>query len=274
MSSNPSSLIQEKIDGIDRRWRWLKFWEYLFFTAACFCVVWFALELCAWRGILASPAGFYLLAGLFGVGAVLAFLTIAVVVTAKEPRRAWLAARMEKGCPGLLDRLNTLVFLEKLRRPQLFPLKRSIELQAAQVLEEQPVAVRFSPRPALLRLGIFALLLAGIILFDLRYLPFAKLLHPPPGLAAGGKNDTPFELVPGQRERNQAGAETVGGSAHCAAGPRCEADEDRRAAVADRDGGERAAAKSRLDHLDQRRAGGAPRSAAVRPSRNTWSISR
>jgi hypothetical protein len=103
---------------------------------------------------------------------------------------------------GRLPRINTVVFLEKLRRPHSFALKRSIEAQAAGVLEQHPVTLHFSPRPALLRLGLFAFLLAGIILFAVHYHPFAQLLHPPAGGLSGSRNDTPFELVPGNVNEN------------------------------------------------------------------------
>ncbi len=49
MSTNPSILIQEKIDAIDRRWRWITFWEYFFAAASAFTLVWFMAEVCACR---------------------------------------------------------------------------------------------------------------------------------------------------------------------------------------------------------------------------------
>src|SRR5580700_10180896 len=137
MSTNPSALIQQKIDAVDRHWRWVKFWEYFFATGSVFALAWIALELCAWRGILTTPWVFITFIGLYGIAALLAFMGIAVYVTAREPRRAWLAGRLESGCPGLLDRLNTLVYLERLRRPYPFALRKQIELQAAKVFERE-----------------------------------------------------------------------------------------------------------------------------------------
>lgn len=198
MSTNPSALIQHKIDAIDRRWRWIKFWEYFFAAASGFTMIWFAAEVAAWRDVLAAPWIFIAFVGLFGIAALLTFLGIAVLVTAQEPRRAWLAGRLERGCPGLLDRLNTLVHLERQRRPHPYALRKQIEAQAAKVFEEQPVAATISSAPAWRGLGIFACLLAGTLLFNGHYRPFARLLNPPQAApTAATKDDAPFELVPG-----------------------------------------------------------------------------
>jgi len=195
MSTNPIALIQQKLDAIDRRWRWLTFWRWLGNAGCGFGLVWFGLELLAWHKILTAPWLFYTLIGFFVVGTFVVFLGIVMLLLIKEPHRVWLADKLETGCPGLLDRINTLVFLEKSRRPQQFLLKRKIEAQAAQVFEKQPVVIPFSPRPALERLGLFALILAGVVAFDYRYNPFDRLFHPPPASLAP-KGDTPFELVP------------------------------------------------------------------------------
>jgi hypothetical protein len=198
MSTNPSALIQQKIDAVDRHWRWVKFWEYFFATGAVFVLVWIALELCAWRGILTTPWVFITFIGLYGIATLLAFMGIAVYVTASEPRRAWLAGRLESGCPGLLDRLNTLVYLEKLRRPYPFALRKQIEAQAAKVFEKETVAAKISSAKAWRLFGLFAALLAGAIAFNHYQHPFARLLHPAQAPAPNSaKNDAPFELVPG-----------------------------------------------------------------------------
>jgi hypothetical protein len=198
MSTNPSALIQQKIDAVDRHWRWVKFCEYFCAAGSVFVLAWIALELCAWRGILTTPWVFITFIGLYGILALLAFMGIAVYVTASEPRRAWLAGRLESGCPGLLDRLNTLVYLERLRRPYPFALRKQIELQAAKVFEQEPVATKISSERAWRHFAVFAVLLTGAILFNHYQHPFARLLHPASAPAANAaKNDAPFELVPG-----------------------------------------------------------------------------
>ncbi len=156
MSTNPSALIQQKIDAVDRHWRWVKFWEYFFAAGSGFVLAWIAVELLAWRGILTAPWLFITFIGLYGIAALLAFMGIAVVVTAAEPRRAWLADKLERGCPGLLDRLNTLVYLERLRRPYPFALRQQIESQAAKVFEKEPVATKISSARAWRGCGFFS----------------------------------------------------------------------------------------------------------------------
>jgi hypothetical protein len=198
MSTNPSALIQQKIDAVDRRWRWVKFGEYFFTAGSGFVAVWLVAELCAWRGILSEPWLFIVFVGLYGIAVLLAVMGIGVYVSASEPRRAWLAARLERGCPGLLDRLNTLVYLERLRRPFPYALRRQIEAQAATVIEQQPVTAKFSTVRLAWLFGLFTFLLAGALLFNAHFHPFAALLHPPVAASpSAAKNDAPFELVPG-----------------------------------------------------------------------------
>ncbi len=177
----------------------MKFWEYFFAAASGFVAVWIAVEILAWRGILTAPWLFITLIGLYGIAALLAFMGIAVFVTAGEPRRVWLAERLERGCPGLLDRVNTLVYIERLKRPFPFALRKRIESQAAEVFEQEPVASRISAARAWRLCALFAALLIGAILFNHYLHPFALLLNPPsaPAAAAAAKNDAPFELVPG-----------------------------------------------------------------------------
>jgi hypothetical protein len=209
MSTNPIALIQQKLDAIDRRWRWLTFWRYFGIAGTVFGLIWFALELCAWRKILTTPWIFYTLIGIFSMSAFLAFLAIGIYVLVREPKRIWLAGQLEKGCPSLLDRIHTLVFLEKLRRPQQFALKRKIEAQAAQVFEKQPVVMPLSSRPAWESIGLFALVLAAAIALDIHYDPFEKLFHPPPTLLAP-KADTPFELLPSNVTETKPGQKPWG----------------------------------------------------------------
>lgn len=196
MSTNPTASIQQKIDAIDRKWRWLKFWEYLGTTGTIFGLIWLGLEILAWRQILTTPWLFYVLVGFYILGAIVTFLAVASVALAMQVRRAWLADRVEKGCPGLLDRLNTLVFLEKWGRPVAPGLKRKIETQAAQVLEVTPVNNPLSPLRSLHRMSLFALVLVLIIAIDLHYDPF-KLLFNPPSVPMASNADTPFEIVSG-----------------------------------------------------------------------------
>src|SRR5437867_308667 len=73
------------------------------------------------------------------VAAVMAWLAILIAVAATPAKRPWLAAALERVHPRLLDRLNTLVLLEKARRT--WPLGQylaRVERQADDLLWTSP----------------------------------------------------------------------------------------------------------------------------------------
>lgn len=206
---NSAYLIKQNLDLIQRRWKWLKFGQHLGTAGAVLCLYWFVVELAAWRGIVSTPAIFYLLAALLVMASFLALVVVGLIVVAGRSNRAWLARSLEEGCPPLMDRVNTLVYLE--RNPkgvQMFPLKRRIEEQAAQVFQRERAANPFSPERMLIHLGMFAFALLAVIAFQLRFAPFARLLAPPEK-AAVAKPDSPFELA-GQNVTETAEKKTWG----------------------------------------------------------------
>ena len=198
MNLSPAYVIKKSMDAVYRRWKWLRLGQHLGTAGTLFCVAWFLIQFTAWQGILTQPWLFYLLAALLVWFAVLAFFIISFVIIATQAKRPWLANALEKACPGMMDRVATLVFLEE-RRPSIhmIPIKRKIEEQAVQVLEKEKLASPFSSDRTLLHLGVFALALLGIIVFQYRFSPFAQLLAPPPApeAAATAKPDSPFELA-------------------------------------------------------------------------------
>ena len=197
MSTNPAYEIKKSMDSVHRRWKWLRLGQLLGTAGTLFCLAWFLIQFTAWQGILTKPWLFYLLAALLVWVAVLVFFIITFVVIATQAKRPWLANALEKACPGMMDRVATLVFLEE-RRPSLhlIPLKRKIEEQAVRVLEQQKLANPFSTDRTMLHLGIFAVALLGVILFQYRCSPFAQLLAPVvPAAASKAKPDSPFELA-------------------------------------------------------------------------------
>src|SRR5260221_6106824 len=113
MTQTPAYLIKQNLDAVHRRWKWLKFGQHLGTAGTLLCLFWLAVQVAAWRGILSQLWLFYLCAVLAVWGGILALIIIGFVVLADQSKRAWIANALEKGCPGLMDRVNTLVFLEE-----------------------------------------------------------------------------------------------------------------------------------------------------------------
>ena len=117
----------------------------------------------------------------------------------RQSKRSWIANALEKGCPGLMDRVNTLVFLEESKRSlQVLPLQRKIEEQAAEVFAKEKAGNPFSSEPALVRLGAFGLALLAVIAFQHHFRALRQAArHPTPSRRLPpAKPDSPFELAP------------------------------------------------------------------------------
>ena len=193
MSRNPLNIISAQFRAVQRHWTRLKFFEYAGIAGSVVCVAFFAMEVCAASHVLTDPPLFIFLLSLLGIVALLSLPFILIFISITAPERTWLAKQLEKSCPGLLDRVNTLVFLDKQKRQ---PFKLRIERQAAQIIEINKVRSPLSRTPALISLGIFAALFLVNIAYERYYHPFALLLNPPPKpstLASHG--DNPLEMA-------------------------------------------------------------------------------
>jgi hypothetical protein len=189
-----SWLIENNLAAVRRRWKWLEFGRRVGTAGSFFCLGWFLVQLAAWTGVLASPALYHVLIGLAFLAAPVVLVVIFLRTEANREKRSWIANALETSCPPLLDRVNTLVYLEENpSRARSFRLKERIEDQAAKVIETEKRAAPFSPNRTLLHLAVFALLLAGVVFFQHRFDPFRDLVAQAAVPAPKGQ---PFELAP------------------------------------------------------------------------------
>lgn len=133
------------------------------------------------------------------IGVPLAWLVVAVVVSAVRRKPEWVAQHLEKAHEPLLDRINTLVFLggKKKTTPEDGAFQKRIEAQASEVLKTANPGNPFPRLRPLLHLSAFVLIAAFTIWFYVHFQPLRKLIalfvRPPIPQKKVGDN---FEIKP------------------------------------------------------------------------------
>ncbi len=189
------SVVQNHLRAVGARWRW----RYLLLLCAGGLVLTSVLALvfgaALWRGWIAQP-WIAIVLGVVLLGFVgLMFLLILVLPTARTLESRLLAGASEQANPPLMDRLNTIAFLENrtAARTTASFLER-IRHQTAQVLEA-PVSWPFPKMFAWLSVFLAGALFLGTTWFYVHWKPWNKLgeFH---FSGASAKPETSFELAP------------------------------------------------------------------------------
>src|SRR6266436_4402870 len=168
--------VETSLNRAEFRWKWLKFLELSCLVGGIACLLALLFGAAMLLGFISSKS---LAATIFASMAVLTFLAwivIIICVAAATPGRNWLAAALERVEPRLLDRLNTLLFLEEHRSdPRMESFSMRIARQAQGVLREKGAPTPFPatrPRRSFL---VFTLVLAATVLFYQAYSPWSRL---------------------------------------------------------------------------------------------------
>jgi hypothetical protein len=175
----PRSVVEPRLRRATSSFRLLRAGELAAVWTGAFAVAALGLGILMWRDRVTHPVvvGVSLLAILLAAG--LAFVVLAAFAATASRPRFWLAHRLERVHPGLLDRLNTLVFLEPERyAATVRPFFRKIEDQASEVLAAEPFRSPYSRRPLLWRWLAAAALVATTVAFYARYDPLAHVRYP------------------------------------------------------------------------------------------------
>ena len=171
------TVVETSLNRAEFRWKWLKFLQHSFLLGGILC----ALVLLFAGGIILGWVTSKVLAttffALLGMGGFIAWAVIIISVVAGTPDRTWLAAARERVNPRLLDRLNTLLFLE--RRPRdsrvhSFALRIARQTQgvmAAKVVQSPFPSIR--ARESML--GFIVALTVTVLVFQF-YSPWSRLL--------------------------------------------------------------------------------------------------
>lgn len=178
MSAPKSKIIEANLGKAGAKWKWLRFFQHIGTLGATisFCVL--LLGIFMQRGWVTSRMTAIGFVVLIVLGGGVAFLFIAALVASKFLSRPWLAEKVEQGEPTLLDRLNTLIFLEKQPENSSLPnrwFQKRIAKQAAAVLSKKPARIPFPARDVLIHNAVFLVLLAGTIYFFHRFDPWSQL---------------------------------------------------------------------------------------------------
>src|SRR5882672_7809475 len=156
--------VETTLNRAEFRWKWLRLVQRSFALGALLCL---AVLLFGGAILLGWVTSKSLATTFFAILAVVGFVLWSVMiisVLAGGPERNWLAAAVERMEPRLLDRLNTLLFLERRRgdaRAESFA--RRIAKQIQWVLIEKAPPSPFPATRPLASLAGFIVVLAATI---------------------------------------------------------------------------------------------------------------
>ena len=170
-------VVETSLNRAEFRWKWIRFLQYsaLLGTLLCLPILFFGgAILCGWVTDKSLALPFF---GLVGVVGFIAWAVIAISVMAGAPNRPWLASALERVDSRLLDRLHTLLFLEKRRgEPRLDSFAVKIARQTQGILSEKRPPSPFSSTQALEYVLLFLVTLTLTTLMYGLYRPWTHLL--------------------------------------------------------------------------------------------------
>lgn len=192
------TVVETSLNRAEFRWKWLKLLERSFLLGSILCGLVLLLGVAIVAGWITSKGFVTMLFGLLAMAGFVAWCVIIIGVLAGSPERDWLAAALERVDQRLLDRLNTLLFLERRHRDarsQAFAVRIARQTQAVLATEASP-----SPFPATRAreqmLGFVMALALTVLVYQL-YTPWQRLLAAEkPKLVEQTDADGPLELTP------------------------------------------------------------------------------
>src|SRR5437773_2296463 len=191
------TIVETSLNRAEFRWKWLRFLQHSFTLAivlSLLVLVFGIAILCGWVTSRALATTFFALLAVVGF---IAWAVVIISVLAGGPDRNWLAAALERADSRLLDRLNTLLFLEHRRgdaRVENFALR--IAQQTQGVLGEKATPPAFpSTRPLAHLAGLIAVLAVTVFVYR-QFSPWQKLLLAEKAKAVpAARSEKPLELT-------------------------------------------------------------------------------
>ena len=171
------TVVETSLNRAEFRWKWLKFLQYSFALAAFCCLLVLILGATIVAGWLTSKTLGLTLVCLIGVVGFLVWIAMLISVAAGTSNRQWLAASLERVDGRLLDRLNTLLFLESRpagRSTEGFAVR--IAKQTQKLVAGKPSPPPFKPTVPLMYLCLFIFAMTGTILLFELYSPWERLM--------------------------------------------------------------------------------------------------
>ena len=171
------TIVESNLNRAEFRWKWFRFLERtsLLGILVSLGVLLFAFAIL--RGWITSTSiAITFFVSVAGLG-LLAWLVLIILAIASSANRRWLAAALEKVDSRLLDRLNTLLFLEDRRH---LPHTDSFALRIAQqtrcILADKPAPSPFRAGRSLALVSALALVIAGTVCYYHYNSPWQKLV--------------------------------------------------------------------------------------------------
>lgn len=173
------TIVETSLNRAEFRWKWLRLVQYTFALGTVLCLLALSFALAILGGWLTSKATAITVVTSLGILAAIAWLVIIIVVLTGSTERKWLGAAVERVDRRLLDRLNTLLFLEKRPRdPQTDAISVRIAKQTHAVLAAKPSPPPFAGTRPLPYLFAFVVLLAATYLVGVFFAPWSRLVAP------------------------------------------------------------------------------------------------
>lgn len=189
-------VVESNLERTAARWKWLRFLQHVSTLGGIVSLLVLLLGLALVRGWLVNQPLAVAAIVLVSAGALIALVLVVVKVVGDQLERKWLAGSLEKTNPSLLDRLNTLIFLERTREnAALDSFERRIVHQTQGVLIQTPLKPPFSAGRSLAHLAAFLGVLAVTILVYQHYSPWDHLRAAQP-LAAAREQGNPTNAPP------------------------------------------------------------------------------
>ena len=178
--------VETSLNRAEFRWKWLRFLEFSFLLGALlgFLVLLFGVAIVL--GLVASKSLVTTLFASLAIFGLVAWVVLIIWVAASSPDRDGLAAAMERADRRLMDRLNTLLHLERHREAHLESFSLRIARQTQAVLRSKKARPPFSQKRALRFFLCMLLVLTGTVLFYNTYSPWSRLR-----LVDAERNDKP-----------------------------------------------------------------------------------
>src|SRR5436190_8359504 len=173
------TIVETSLNRAGFRWQWLRFLQHTFALGVVVCLLALCFALAIVAGWITSRTMAFTIVTILAVLGIVAWIVIAIAILANSPERNWLGAAVERVDRRLLDRLNTLLFLEnRPRQPQTDELSIRIAKQTQAVLTAKPSPPPFRGSRALGYFVAFLMAFAATLFVCHIYTPWNRLITP------------------------------------------------------------------------------------------------
>ena len=179
--------VEIMLSRAEFRWKWLRLLKFTGMLGILLCLVLLAFGEAILSGWTMTQGAAWTVLLILLITGFIIWAAVCIGILSGSPERRWLGGVLERTEPRLLDRLNTLLFLEKQQPdPRLVSFAARIARQTQTVLGEQTAPRPFQSTAALVWFAAFVAVLTGTVWFYAGTSPWSRLL------VAGRSRSTPI----------------------------------------------------------------------------------